>query len=55
MIHNEGGRIMEVRVSVPADVNARPLTGDGWSLQLASGWEAGPGPRKGDYILKRRE
>lgn len=53
MIQNEGGRIIKVYVSIPADLNARPLKGDGWILQLEAGWTVTPGERKGDYILKR--
>jgi hypothetical protein len=53
MIHNEGGRVIKVYVSIPADLNARPLTGDGWTLKLESGWVVAPGQRQGDYILKR--
>jgi hypothetical protein len=55
MIHSEGGRITKVYVSMPADLNARPLKGDGWTLQLSSGWVIAPGQRKGDYLLKRLE
>jgi hypothetical protein len=55
MIHNEGGRVIRVYVSVPADLDARPLKGDGWTLQLDSGWVMTPGQRRGDYVLKRLE
>ena len=55
MVQNEGGRIIKVYVSIPADLSARPLKGDGWILQLDSGWGVGPGQRKGDYVLKRLE
>lgn len=55
MVQNEGGRIIKVYVSIPADLNARPLKGDGWTLQLDAGWVVTPGQRKGDYILKKLE
>jgi hypothetical protein len=55
MIREGGGRVTKVYVSTPGDPNARPLKGDGWTLQLDSGWAVTPGPRKGDYILKRLE
>lgn len=55
MIHSEGGRIIKVYVSIPADVTVRPLTGDGWTLQLNSGWTMAPGQRAGDYVVTRRE
>ncbi|HEX7176390.1 MAG TPA: hypothetical protein VF240_14090 [Pyrinomonadaceae bacterium] len=52
---SEGGRITKVYVPAPADLDARPLKGDGWTLELNSGWVVIPGERKGDYILKRPE
>jgi hypothetical protein len=55
MVQNEGGRIIKVYVSIPADLNARPLNGDGWSLQLDPGWVVAPAERKGDYTLKKLE
>jgi hypothetical protein len=55
MIHSEGGRIIKVYVAIPADLDARPLKGDGWTLQLDSGWVVAPGQRRGDYVLKRLE
>lgn len=55
MIPNEGGRIIKVYVSMPANPNARPLKGDGWTLQLDSSWAVTPGQRKGDYTLKKLE
>jgi hypothetical protein len=36
-------------VPAPKDLQARPITGDGWSLQLAEGWRLKPGQRKGDW------
>lgn len=53
MIRESGGRISKVYVSAPADIDGQPLKGDGWTLQLNSGWTLTPGERKGDYILKR--
>ena len=55
MIHGEGGRIIKVYVSIPADLDARPLRGDGWTLQLDSRWGLTPGQRRGDYLLQRLE
>jgi hypothetical protein len=31
------------------------LRGDGWSLTLKPEWEATPGPRDGDWMIRRRE
>jgi hypothetical protein len=55
MVRDGGGRVIRVYVPTPADVKERPLKGDGWTLQLDSGWAVTPGQRKGDYILKKLE
>jgi hypothetical protein len=47
------GSVVSARVTAPADLSARPLKGDGWSLELANGWEAVPGERSGDVKLKK--
>jgi len=47
------GSIAGVHVSAPADPNSRPLKGDGWTLDLRSGWAVVPGSRKGDLTLKK--
>jgi hypothetical protein len=36
-------------VPAPNDPQARPLQGDGWTLQLADGWRLEPGTRQGDW------
>ena len=43
----------KVTVPAPGDTSARPLTGDGWTLELKQGWRLAPGKRAGDYIVKR--
>ncbi|MBU0616395.1 MAG: hypothetical protein KKI02_01625 [Planctomycetes bacterium] len=43
----------KVTVPAPGDTNARPLTGDGWTLELNEGWRLVPGKRAGDYIVER--
>ncbi|HET7359829.1 MAG TPA: hypothetical protein VFJ04_06745 [Rhodanobacteraceae bacterium] len=30
----------------------RTITGKGWTLHLASGWQLAPGPRVGDFVLR---
>jgi hypothetical protein len=55
MIREAGGRVSKIYVSAPADASAQILKGEGWTLQLNSGWTIAPGERKGDYVLKRRE
>ncbi len=42
----------QVTVPAPGDPSARPLTGDGWTLELKEGWGLHPGERKGDYGIK---
>ena len=49
IVWEEGGRL---QVPAPADVTARPLKGDGWTLALEKGWNIVPGSRAGDYTLK---
>lgn len=61
----EGGALMirdreqqpsQVHVPAPVDTNARPIKGDGWTLQLAAGWRLEESTaRKGDYVLKKAE
>ncbi|HEX8149519.1 MAG TPA: hypothetical protein VF591_20220 [Pyrinomonadaceae bacterium] len=42
-----------VNVPAPADANARPLRGDGWTLELGDGWTLAPGARARDFVLKK--
>lgn len=55
MIHAPGGRIMQIYLAAPADASARPLQGDGWTLQLSPGWTLAPGTRAGDHVLRKSE
>jgi hypothetical protein len=45
------GFIQGVRVTAPKDPSARPLKGDGWTLDLKPGWALVPGARPGDWSL----
>jgi hypothetical protein len=49
------GHLTRARVPAPQDLSARPLKGDGWSLELANGWEVVPGERPGDLTIKRNQ
>ncbi|HEX7332120.1 MAG TPA: hypothetical protein VF290_11520 [Pyrinomonadaceae bacterium] len=49
------GHIASARVQAPQDVSARPLKGDGWSLELANGWEVVPGERAGDVTIRKKK
>lgn len=48
------GRIISARVPAPTDLAARPLKGDGWSLELTNGWEVVPGERSGNVKIRKR-
>ena len=48
------GHISRARVPAPTDLSARPLKGEGWTLELANGWEAVPGERPGDVKIRKR-
>jgi hypothetical protein len=49
---NEEGWITGVVVPVPADAASPPSAGDGWTLELAPGWEIVPGDRPGDWAVR---
>lgn len=42
-----------IRVAAPKDLNARPVRGDGWALELNAGWVAAPAGDNGDYLIKK--
>jgi len=48
------GQVARARVPAPQDLSARPLKGDGWSLELANGWEVVPGERPGDVMIRKK-
>ena len=48
------GHLLLARLPAPSDLSARPLKGEGWSLELANGWEAVPGERAGDVVVRKR-
>lgn len=43
----------KMTLPAPIDTGLRPIRGDGWTLELNSGWAIVPGERKGDYVLKK--
>jgi hypothetical protein len=45
----------QIRVPAPPDPAPRPIQGDGWTLELNSGWTLIPAERKGDYTLGKNE
>jgi hypothetical protein len=48
------GHLARARVPAPLDLSARPLKGEGWSLQLTNGWEVVPGERSGDVKIQKK-
>ncbi len=40
-------------VPLPVKTQGNMLSGDGWELELATGWEQAPGARKGDVTVRR--
>lgn len=42
---------VDLRVPAPENLDARPLKGAGWSMDLAPGWNLLPDSRTGDYRL----
>jgi len=53
LIVRGANRVLRVQVPAPANVQERPLKGEGWTLELTPGWSLEPGPRPGDWALKR--
>ena len=47
------GHVVRARVPAPLDRSARPLKGEGWSLELTNGWEVVPGERSGDVRIRK--
>ena len=48
------GHLVRARVPAPQELSARPLKGEGWSLELTNGWEVVPGERPGDVTIKKK-
>jgi hypothetical protein len=44
-----------IHVPAPQDTSARPVQGDGWTLELNPGWMLVPVESKGSYMLKKPE
>ncbi len=45
----------KIFVSAPSGSSSSPIQGDGWTLELNSGWTMAAGERKGDYVVKKLE
>lgn len=51
-LRNAEGLITGVVVPVPAVVADPPTGGEGWTLDLAAGWELAPDERAGDWVVR---
>jgi hypothetical protein len=49
----EQGSMGKVFVSAPKDTSIRPLSSEGWTLQLTPAWFLVAGVRKGDYLIQK--
>jgi hypothetical protein len=47
------GHLVRARVVAPVDLSARPLKGDGWSLELTKGYAVVPAERSGDVTIRK--
>jgi hypothetical protein len=54
LLVRENGRLARAQVQAPKDAAAHPVAGDGWTLDLKPGWVLAPGPRAGDFTLKKQ-
>ncbi len=52
ILTRKDGQVVKVTVSAPANLQAKPLQGDGWTLELKDGWKLEAGERRGDYTIK---
>lgn len=57
-LHIGGGALLApdwsaITLPAPVDPTARPVVGDGWTLDLAPGWRLAPGVRVGDYSIEK--
>ncbi len=53
LMDRRDNRAANVYVSAPANPNSLPFEGDGWKLELNTGWKIEPGKRKGDYVVRK--
>jgi hypothetical protein len=47
------GQLVKATITAPANLQASPLQGNGWTLELKDGWRLEAGQRKGDYTIKQ--
>jgi len=44
-----------VRVTAPNDLSARPMRGDGWTLELGDGWKIAMDKKEGCFVVTREK
>jgi hypothetical protein len=52
VLTRKDGRVVKVTIAAPTNLQAQPLQGDGWTLELKAGWKLEAGDRQGDYTIK---
>jgi hypothetical protein len=53
VLTRSNGQLVKATITAPANPQARPLQGDGWTLELKESWRLAAGQRKGDYTIKQ--
>jgi hypothetical protein len=51
-LRDDRGWVTGVVVPAPAGSTDPPVAGEGWTLDVADGWEVAPGQRPGDWIVR---
>ena len=51
-LRNPEGLFTGVVVAVPSGSEGAPSSGEGWTLELADGWQLAAGERAGDWVVQ---
>ncbi|MEW6729922.1 MAG: hypothetical protein AB1489_01170 [Acidobacteriota bacterium] len=54
LLCREGERLTKIHLPAPENTNGPTITGNGWKLELNTGWVISAGQRKGDLLLKKK-
>jgi hypothetical protein len=54
LLIREGAGLKRLQVAAPKDLDARPIVGPGWKLELNKAWTIAAGDRRGDVIIQKR-
>jgi hypothetical protein len=55
VLTRKDGQLVKATIIAPTSLQAKPVQGDGWTLELKDGWQLETGERKGDYVLKMKK